>query len=75
LFGRLEDAQEQVSVLAAAGVTELCCIVPAEDMLDHLAQLATVNVGHLDTHAPGSERSPDPLPPVGWGGPEHPVNA
>jgi hypothetical protein len=75
LFGRLEDAQEQVSVLAAAGVTELCCIVPAEDMLDHLAQLATVNVGHLDTHAPGSQRSPDPLPPVGWGGPERPVSA
>jgi len=75
LFGRLEDAQEQVSVLAAAGVTELCCIVPAVDLLDHLAQLVTANVGHLDTHAPGSDRSPDPLPPTGWGGPERPVSA
>jgi len=75
LFGRLEDVQEQVSVLAAAGATELCCIVPAGDLLDHLAQLATVNVGHLDTHAPGSVRSPDPLPPAGWGGPERPVSA
>jgi hypothetical protein len=69
LFGRLEDVQAQVAVLAAAGVSELCCILPAEDLLDHLAQLATVAVGHPDTHAPGLERSPDPPPPAGWGAP------
>lgn len=68
VFGRLEDAQQRVAWLAAAGVGELCCMLPATDLLDHLAQLTAVNVGHLDTHAPGSGRSPDPAPPPGWGG-------
>jgi hypothetical protein len=68
LFGRLEDVQAQVAVLAAAGVSELCCIVVGADLLDHLAQLAAANIGSLDTHAPGLRRSPDPLPPDGWGG-------
>lgn len=68
LFGRLEDVQAQVAVLAAAGARELCCILPADDLLDHLAQLASVAVGHLETHAPGLSRSPDPAPPAGWGG-------
>lgn len=68
LFGRLEDVQAQVAVLAAAGAAELCCILPADDLLDHLAQLASVAVGHLDTHSPGLQRSPDPSPPTGWGG-------
>jgi hypothetical protein len=72
LYGRLEDVQAQVAVLAAAGVGELCCILPAEDLLDHLAQLATVAVGHPDTHAPGLARSPDPPPPAGWGAPLDP---
>jgi hypothetical protein len=72
LYGRLEDVQAQVAVLAAAGAGELCCILPAEDLLDHLAQLATVAVGRLDTHGPGLERSPDPSPPVGWGAPSGP---
>jgi hypothetical protein len=68
LFGRLEDVQAQVAVLAAAGARELCCILPADDLLDHLAQLASVAVGRLETHAPGLQRSPDPGPPAGWGG-------
>jgi hypothetical protein len=68
LFGRLEDVQAQVARLAAAGAAELCCFLPAEDLLDHLAQLTTVAIGHLDTHAAGLRRSPDPSPPSGWGG-------
>lgn len=68
IFGRLEDAQDQVARLAAAGVVELCCILPRPDLLDHLAQLTAVAVGHLATHAPGIGRSPDPAPPAGWGG-------
>jgi hypothetical protein len=75
LFGRLEDVQARVAVLAVAGVTELCCILPAEDLLDHLAQLASAAVGRLDTLAPGLERSPDPPPPTGWGSPVMPLES
>lgn len=69
IFGRLEDAQLRVAELAALGVGELACILPAPDLLDHLAQLMAVNVGSLDTHAPGTPRSADPAPPAGWGSP------
>lgn len=69
VFGRLEDAQHRVAELAALGVAELACILPAPDLLDHLAQLMAVNVGSLSTHAPGTPRSADPAPPSGWGSP------
>ena len=55
--------------MAAAGVTDLRCILPdAPDVHDVVAQLTAVAVGSLDTHGPGTARSPDPPPPP-WAGP------
>jgi hypothetical protein len=69
LFGTLEDCQAQVAAMAAAGVTDLRCILPdAPDVHDVVAQLTAVAIGSLDTHGPGTTRSPDPPPPP-WAGP------
>lgn len=69
LFGTLEDAQQRILHLAAAGVSELCCVLPAADLLDHLAQLSAATIGDLRRLQMGSGRSADPPPPMGWGGP------
>jgi hypothetical protein len=67
LFGTLEDCQQQVQLWARAGVRGLCMVVPDPDLPDVLAQLRAVAIGNRA--APFSaERSPDPLPPAGWGG-------
>jgi hypothetical protein len=68
LFGTLEDCQEQVARLASAGLRDLRCVLPGlPDVLDVLAQLPAIVVGHPSTHHPGAGRSPDPPPPP-WAG-------
>ncbi len=68
LFGTLEDCQQQVQRWARAGIRGLCLVAPDPDLPDVVAQLRAVAVG--DPAAPFSgERSPDPSPPAGWGGP------
>lgn len=70
LFGTLEQCQAQAHELVHAGATELRCIVPmAPDVDDVIAQLTAVAIGDRATLLPGLPRSPDPLPPAGWGGP------
>ena len=68
LFGTLEDCQNQVARLASAGLRDLRCVLPElPDVLDVLAQLPAIVVGHPSTHHPGAGRSPDPPPPP-WAG-------
>jgi hypothetical protein len=68
LFGTLEDCQEQVARLASVGLRDLRCVLPElPDVLDVLAQLPAIVVGHPSTHHPGAGRSPDPPPPP-WAG-------
>lgn len=69
LFGTLEDCQEQAGALAALGLTELCCVLPAGDLPDVIAQISSVGIGTVAMHGPGADRSPSPPPPAGWGGP------
>jgi hypothetical protein len=64
LFGTLEDCQQQVARLASEGVRDLRCVLPdLPGLLDVLAQLPAIVVGHPSTHHPGAGRSPDPPPP------------
>jgi hypothetical protein len=68
LFGTLEDCQAQVAWLASVGVRDLRCVLPElPDVLDVLAQLPAIVVGHPSTHHPEAARSPDPPPPP-WAG-------
>ena len=70
LFGTLEQCQAQAQQLVYAGATELRCVVPTTpDVDDVIAQLCAVVVGDRDRLQPDRPRSPDPLPPAGWGGP------
>jgi hypothetical protein len=68
LFGTLEDCHEQDARLASAGLRDLRCVLPElPNVLDVLAQLPAIVVGHPSTHHPDAGRSPDPPPPP-WAG-------
>lgn len=69
LFGTLEQCQDSALALVHAGVAELRAHLPfTADVADVLAQLTAVAVGSVERLRPGMPRSPDPPPPVGWGG-------
>jgi hypothetical protein len=68
LFGTLEECQQWVLALARRGVVDVRCVLPtSRDVHDVIAQLSAVATGSLTVLA-AAERSPDPPPPVGWGG-------
>jgi len=75
LFGTLEDCQEEVAILCAKGVCALRFVLPATDVPDVIAQLSAVGIGSIATHGPGTEHSPAPPPPAGWGSPTRHVVA
>jgi alkanesulfonate monooxygenase SsuD/methylene tetrahydromethanopterin reductase-like flavin-dependent oxidoreductase (luciferase family) len=69
IFGALEECQDRVIALAHAGITDLRCVLPAnDDIHDVIAQLTAITIGTTDVLIPGSLRSPAPPAPVGWGG-------
>jgi alkanesulfonate monooxygenase SsuD/methylene tetrahydromethanopterin reductase-like flavin-dependent oxidoreductase (luciferase family) len=69
IFGTLEECQDRVIALAHAGVTDLRCLLPAnEDVHDVIAQMTAMTMGTTDVLVPGSLRSPAPPAPQGWGG-------
>jgi hypothetical protein len=69
IFGTLEECQDRVIALAHAGVTDLRCLLPAnEDIHDVIAQVTAMTIGTTDVLIPGSLRSPAPAAPEGWGG-------
>ena len=67
LVGTLEDCQQTVAVLYAAGMRELRLHLPATpDIPDVIAQMSTLGRDLL-SGLEGSTRSA-PAPPTGWGG-------
>ena len=69
LVGTLEQCQESVGVLQAAGMRELRLRLPAtSDLADVIAQTSALGVGSLARGRPGTPRSQAPNAPTGWGG-------
>jgi hypothetical protein len=69
IVGTLEDCQQAVAALFAAGVTDVRMSIPATpDFPDVLAQLATLRGDVLARVQPGAPRSDSPAPPRDWGG-------
>ncbi len=69
LVGTLEQCQQTVAALRAAGMSELRLRLPAtSDLADVIAQASTLRGGVLAGLRPGAPRSPDPSAPAGWGG-------
>jgi hypothetical protein len=69
IVGTLEDCQQAVAALFAAGVSDVRMSIPATpDFPDVLAQLATLRRDVLAHVRPGAPRSDAPDPPRDWGG-------
>lgn len=69
IVGTLEDCQQAVAALFAAGVSDVRMSIPATpDFPDVLAQLATLRGDVLARVQPGAPRSDAPNPPRDWGG-------
>lgn len=69
LVGTLEQCQQTVAALRAAGMSELRLRLPAtSDLADVIAQVSTLRGDVLAGLRPGAPRSPDPSAPAGWGG-------
>ena len=69
IVGTLDDCQQAVVALFAAGVTDVRMSIPATpDFADMLAQLATLRGDVLARVRPGAPRSDSPAPPRDWGG-------
>ena len=69
LVGTLEDCQQTVGALYAAGLRELRLRLPAaQDIPDVIAQMSTLRAGALSGIEAGSPRSPAPDAPTSWGG-------
>jgi hypothetical protein len=69
LVGTLEECQESVGVLQAAGMRDLRLRLPAtSDLADVIAQISAVGGGFLARVQPGTPRSRAPEAPAGWGG-------
>ncbi len=69
LVGTLEDCQQTVAALYAAGMRELRLRLPAtQDIPDVIAQMSTLRATALSGIEAGSPRSPGPDAPAGWGG-------
>ena len=69
LVGTLEDCQQTVAALYAAGMRELRLRLPATpDIPDVIAQMSTLRGEALRGLDAGSPRSPAPAAPTSWGG-------
>ncbi|MFZ0179979.1 MAG: hypothetical protein WAL84_08940 [Candidatus Dormiibacterota bacterium] len=69
LVGTLEDCQQTVAVLYAAGMRELRLHLPGTpDIPDVIAQMSTLGGDLLSGLEAGSPRSAAPAAPTGWGG-------
>jgi len=69
LVGTLEDCQQTVAVLYAAGMRELRLRLPGTpDIPDVIAQMSTLRGDLLSGLGSGSPRSAAPAAPTGWGG-------
>jgi hypothetical protein len=69
LVGTLEDCQQTVAALYAAGLRELRLRLPAtQDIPDVIAQMSTLRAEVLSGIEAGSPRSPSPDAPATWGG-------
>jgi hypothetical protein len=69
LVGTLEDCQQTVAALYAAGMRELRLHLPGTpDIPDVIAQMSTLRGDVLSGLDAGSPRSPAPAAPTGWGG-------
>ncbi len=69
LVGTLEDCQQTVAALYAAGMRELRLRLPGTpDIPDVIAQISTLRGEALRGSDAGSPRSPAPSAPTGWGG-------
>jgi len=69
LVGTLEQCQQTVAALRAAGMSELRVRLPATaDLPDVIAQVSALRGDALAGLHPGAPRSPDPSAPAAWGG-------
>jgi hypothetical protein len=69
LVGTLEQCQETVGVLQAAGMSELRLRLPStSDLADVIAQMSALGDRSLTRVQPGTPRSQAPNAPSGWGG-------
>jgi hypothetical protein len=69
LIGTLEQCQETVGILQAAGASELRLRLPSTaDLADVIAQMSVLGDHSLARVQPGTPRSRAPNAPTGWGG-------